>query len=133
MFIFSQKKIKNKKCNIDLELDFPHDKKGGNNLKFLIFMASAQKIIDQELAQFGWVESIATNSISDFKSPKVVVEEESDLIDKFVCHLIFYVLFCFSLLIYIFVDLGFASFLNNLVDVLHKIHRKNELIPSSLL
>ena len=39
-------------------------------------MTSALKIIDQELAQFGWVESIATNSISDFKSPKIEVEEQ---------------------------------------------------------
>ena len=31
-------------------------------------MTSALKIIDQELAQFGWVESIATNSISDLKA-----------------------------------------------------------------
>ena len=30
-------------------------------------MTSSQKIIDQELAQFVWVESIATNSIRDFK------------------------------------------------------------------
>ena len=38
-------------------------------------MTSAQKIIDQELAQFGWVGSIATNSISDFKSAKESVVE----------------------------------------------------------
>ena len=38
---------------------------------------SAQKNIDQELAQFGWVESIATNSISDFKSLKIDVEEKT--------------------------------------------------------
>ena len=62
-------------------------------------MTSALKIIDQELAQFGWVESIATNSISDFKSPKIDIKEqtinekESDLIDTFICHLIFYVIF----------------------------------------
>ena len=50
-------------------------------------MTSALKIIDQELAQFGWVESKATNPISDFKSPKIDVEEQTanekefDLID----------------------------------------------------
>ena len=43
-------------------------------------MTSAQQINDQELAQFGWVESIATNSISDFKSPKEsVVEPRNDV------------------------------------------------------
>ena len=31
-------------------------------------MASAQTVIDQELAQFGWIDSVATNSISNFNS-----------------------------------------------------------------
>ena len=87
-------------------------------------MTSALKIIDQELAQFGWVESIATNSISDFKSPKIDIKEqtinekESDLIDTFICHLIFYVVFCYSLFLYIFIDLGFGFFLKNKVNTL---------------
>ena len=96
-------------------------------------MTPALKIIDQELAQFGWVESIATNSISDFKSPKIDVEEqitsekESDLIDTFICHLIFYVVFCFSLFLYIFIDLGFGSFLKNKVNTLFKLQKQFEL------
>ena len=40
-------------------------------------MTSAQVVIDQELAQFGWIESIATNSISDFKSPNLNLVEQS--------------------------------------------------------
>ena len=98
-------------------------------------MTSALKIIDQELAQFGWVEPIATNSISDFKSPKIDVEEqktnekESDLIDTFICHLIFYVVFCYSLLIYIFIDLGFGSFLRNNLNKLFKFQKKFESYP----
>ena len=84
-------------------------------------MTSAQTAIDQELAQFGWVESIATNSISDFKSPNIDVEEqtpnekESDLIDTSICHLIFYVFFCYSLFLYIVIDLGLGSFLKGKV------------------
>ena len=90
-------------------------------------MTSALKIIDQELAQFGWVESIATNSISEFKSPKLDVEEqtttqkESELIDTFICHLIFYVVFCYSLFLYIFLDLGFGFFLKNKVNTFIKL------------
>ena len=90
-------------------------------------MTSAQKIIDLELAQFGWVGSIATNSISDFKSPKIDLEEqttnekEPDLIDTFICHLIFYVVFCYSLLLYVFIDLGFGSFLKNKVNTFSKL------------
>ena len=93
-------------------------------------MASALKTIDQELAQFGWVESIATNSISDFKSPKIDVEEqttnekESDLIDTFICHFIFYVFFYYSLFLYVFIDLGFGSFLKNKVNTLFKLQKQ---------
>ena len=36
-------------------------------------MTSPQAVIDKELAQCGWGESIATNSISDFKSLKVTL------------------------------------------------------------
>jgi len=95
-------------------------------------MTSAQKIIDQELAQFGWVESIATNSISDFKSSKIYFEEqsinekESDLPDAFICHLIFYAVFCYSLFLYVFIDLGFGSFLKNKVNTLFKLQNKFE-------
>ena len=97
-------------------------------------MTSAQKIIDQELAQFGWVDSIATNSISDFKSPKIEVEEQStiekdsNLIDTFICHLIFYVVFCYSLYLYVFIDLGFGPFVKNKVKTLFT-RKKNLELP----
>ena len=93
-------------------------------------MTSAQQINDQELAQFGWVESIATNSISDFKSPKIDIKEqtinekESDLIDTFICHLIFYVVFCYSLFLYIFIDLGFGNFLKNKMNTMFKLQKR---------
>ena len=98
-------------------------------------MTSALKIIDQELAQFGWVESIATNSISDFKLPKIAVEgqttneKESDLIDTFICHLIFYVVFCYSLFLHVFIDLGLGSFLENKVNTFFKVQERIK-IPS---
>ena len=98
-------------------------------------MTSAQKIIDQELAQFGWVESIATNSISDFKSPKESVVElrndvkTSNLIDTFICHSIFYVIFCYSLCLYVFIDLGFGFFLKNKVNRWLKVQKKLKYLP----
>ena len=86
-------------------------------------MTSVKSVIDQELAQFGWMESIATNRISDFISPKLNIleqttdEKHSNLIDNFICHLIFYVIFCYSLFLYVFVDLGVSSFFKaKLVD-----------------
>ena len=99
-------------------------------------MTSALTIIDQEIPQFGWVESIATNSISDFQSPKIDVEEQTtnekgfDLIDTFICHLIFYVVFCYSLVLYIFIDLGFGSFIKDKVNTLFKLQKQFEPPPS---
>ena len=96
-------------------------------------MTSMRKIIDQELAQFGWVESIATNSISDFQSPKAnakelrIDEKKSDFIDTFICHLIFYVVFFYSLFLYVFIDLGFGCFLENKVNALFNVQKKIEL------
>ena len=101
-------------------------------------MTSTLKIIDQELAQFGWVEPIAINSISEFTSPKIDVEEqtnnekESDLIDTFICHLIFYVVFCYSLFLYIFIDLGFGTFLKKKINTLFKL-QKNFEPPSFII
>ncbi len=98
-------------------------------------MTSLQTIIDQELAQFGWVESIATNSISEFKSPKsnvveqTTVKKNADLIDIFICHLIFYIIFCYSLAIYLFFDLGFVSFVRNKMTTLIKFKKRNEIPP----
>ena len=102
-------------------------------------MTSAIKIIDQELAQFGWVDLIATNSISDFKSPKIDVEEqttnekETDLIDTFICHLIIYMVFCYSLFLYIFIDLGFGFFLKNKVNRWFKLQKQFEQPSLSVL
>ena len=97
-------------------------------------MTSAQALIDQELAQFGWVESIATNSISDFKSPKSNIEEEttdnkkSDLIDTFISHLIFYVIFCYSLYLYLVIDLGFSSFVKNKLTAFIKFTKTKQFV-----
>ncbi len=95
-------------------------------------MTSALKIVDQELAQFGWVESKATNSICDFKSPKIDVEKKttnkkhSDPINTTICHLIFYVVFCYSLLLHVFIDLGFGSFLKNKVNKMFRFKKNVE-------
>ena len=97
-------------------------------------MNSAQTVIDQELAQFGWVESIATNSISDFNSPRLnnleqtIDVKKSDLIDTFIYHLVFYVIFCYSLFLYVFIDLGFGSFLGNQMTTLMKIKKLDEIL-----
>ena len=89
-------------------------------------MTPEQKIIDHELAQFGWVESIATNSIIDFKSPNIDIEEQktyekkSDFTDTFICHMIFYVIFCYSLFLYVLIDLNFGTFLKKYIKFIYK-------------
>ena len=96
-------------------------------------MTTVQNIIDQELAQFGWVEKIATNSISDFKSHKSNVLEQidhkkdSDIIDNFICHIFFYLVFCYALFLYILIDLGFVSFLKNKVFLSINLKKKNQI------
>ena len=95
-------------------------------------MTSPQTFIDQELAQFGWMESIATNSISDFKLHKSnetedPIEKKSDLVDIFICHLIFYIIFCYTLFLYILIDLGINSFIKNKVTALIKFAQSRDL------
>ena len=98
-------------------------------------MTPAQTAIDQELAQFGWVESVATNSIIDFKKTKsnilekAIDEKKPDLIDTFICHLIFYVIFCYSLILYLLIDLGFGLFLVKSFFTLIKSIKQRE-VPS---
>ena len=81
--------------------------------------SSVAKVIDQELAQFGYSEPDATNSINQFKPLKIdqlVVNEEKekfDLIDIFICHIIFYGILCVSLFLYVAFDLGLGYYLKN--------------------
>ncbi len=71
---------------------------------------------DQELMPFGLVESASVNSFADFipsnlnKNEKI---EKNDFINIFICHLIFYAVFCISLVLHILIDLGVGSFVKN--------------------
>ena len=131
MFVLKQNKVKNKKCNVVLDLNLQSDKKKVS-WKLSSVMTSVQTVIDQELAQFGWVESIATNSISDFKSSKSNImeqttdEKDSDLADQFICHLIFYMIFCYSLFLYFLIDLGFGSYIRKNITKLIQVKLKEE-------
>ena len=67
---------------------------------FSSVMTSAQTVIDKELAKFGWVESMATNSIIDFKSQRLSILEQtrdekySNFIETLIFYLILYLIFC---------------------------------------
>ena len=71
---------------------------------------------DQELISFGLVESSSVSSFADFIPSKlkekdiISQKEKNDFLDTFICHLIFYALFCISLVLHILIDLGFGTF-----------------------
>ena len=74
---------------------------------------------DQELTPFGLVESATVNSFTDFvpsnfnETEANEAKEKDDFINIFICHLIFYAVFCISLLLHILIDLGLGSFVKN--------------------
>ncbi len=80
---------------------------------------AAQTVKDQELVEFGLVESANLNSITDFTPSKVnerepnSEKEKEDFVNTFICHLMFYAVFCISLVLHILIDLGLGAFIKN--------------------
>ena len=74
---------------------------------------------DQELMPYGLVQSASVNSFADSSASKMNAPEENDAKEKydfiniFICHLIFYAVFCISLLMHILIDLGLGTFVKN--------------------
>ena len=88
--------------------------------KTSVMTATATETVkDQELTSFGLIESASVNSFADFTpsklNQKVVVAEKkkNDFINIFICHLIFYAVFCISLALHILIDLGLGSYVKN--------------------
>jgi len=81
--------------------------------------SSVPVLKDKELASPALVESSTVNSITDFitsdSSEKVLdsIEKEEVFVNTFICHLIFYIIFCFSLALHILIDLGLGAFIKN--------------------
>ena len=81
--------------------------------------AAAPTVKDQELVSFGLMESASVNSINDFTPSKlkesILISEkiDDDFVNTFICHLIFYAVFCVSLVLYILIDLGLGSFIKS--------------------
>ena len=80
---------------------------------------AAPTVKDKDLMPFGLGESASINSFVDFapsnlnKTGANEAEEENDFINIFICHLIFYAVFCISLVIHILIDLGLGSVVKN--------------------
>ena len=88
---------------------------------------AAPTVKEQELISSGLVESASVNSFVDFIPSKQYEndtstdKEKNEFINTFICHLIFYLVFCISLVLYIFIDLGLGSFVKktfiNLIEL----------------
>ena len=80
---------------------------------------AAPTVKDQELMPYGLVESASVNSFADFVSSNLneteanKEKEVNDFINTFICHLIFYAVFCISLVLHILIDLGLGSLIKN--------------------
>ena len=80
---------------------------------------AAPTIKDQELLPFGLVESASINSFEVFVPSNLneteanEEKEKNDFINIFICYVIFYSVFCISLVLHILIDLGLGSFVKN--------------------
>ncbi|WP_269615645.1 hypothetical protein [Prochlorococcus marinus] len=81
--------------------------------------AADPKVKDQELMPFGLVESAGVHAFAEFVPSKFnetesnEEKEKNDFINIFICHLIFYAVFCISIVLHILIDLDFGSFVKN--------------------
>ena len=84
-----------------------------------MIVTAAPTVKDQELMAFGMNESESVNSVGDFVSSDLNEtqahkgNEQNDFINIFICHLIFYSVFCISIVLYLLIDLGLGSFVKN--------------------
>ena len=92
---------------------------------------AAPTVKNQEVISFGLVESASVNSIADF-IPSILNEKEviaekgkNDFINTFICHLIFYMVFCISLGLHILIDLGLGTFVKEFFTQLIEIAKNN--------
>ena len=100
-------------------------------IKSFVMTATATKTVkDQELVSFGLVESASVNSFADFvpskfnKSVESTEKQNDDFTNTVICHMIFYVLFCISLVLHILIDLGLKSFINKKFFQLKELGKK---------
>tara|TARA_B100000965_G_scaffold249061_1_gene209231 strand:+ start:483 stop:800 length:318 start_codon:yes stop_codon:yes gene_type:complete len=98
---------------------------------------AALTVKDHELMPHGLVESASVSSFADsvssnFNETEANKEKEvNDFINNFICHLIFYGVFCISLVLHILIDLGLGSLIKNqflqLIEIV-----KNSLVLKNL-
>ncbi len=101
-------------------------------------VSSPPTVKDIELVSFGLVESASSNRVAERNQKKIneseltskngKEKEKDDFANTFICHLIFYVLFCVSLVLHILIDLGLGAFVENKFSQLFSIRKKTDLV-----
>ena len=72
-----------------------------------------------EIKKLRLTESVDIHSITDFHSDELTESEEiqdkikEDFVNTFICHIIFYLVFSVSAILYILLDLGLSSLIKN--------------------
>ena len=97
---------------------------------------AAPSVKDSEIVSFGLVESASVNSFADFISSNFIETEandekkRNDFVNIFICHLIFYSVFCISLVLHILIDLGLGSFVKKSFVQLIEIVKNNFVVKN---
>ena len=86
---------------------------------------------DQDLISSGLVESASVNSFADFIPSKpnehelIAEQEKNGFVNVFICHLIFYAVFCISIVMHILIDLGLGTFIKKTFSELVELAKNN--------
>jgi len=86
---------------------------------------------NQEICSPKLVETTSENSIADFISSKVGEQDtkfarnKNDFINTFIYHLIFYGIFCVSIVLHVLFDLGVGTFMRKIFTQLIELVRNN--------
>jgi|TARA_Y100000814_G_scaffold290795_1_gene266032 hypothetical protein len=86
---------------------------------------------DQDLISSGLVESASVNSFADFIPSKpnehelIAEQEKNEFVNVFICHLIFYAVFCISIVMHILIDLGLGTFIKKTFSELVELAKNN--------
>ena len=86
---------------------------------------------DQDLISSGLVDSASVNSFADFIPSKsnehelIAEQEKNEFVNVFICHLIFYAVFCISIVMHILIDLGLGTFIKKTFSELVELAKNN--------
>ena len=86
---------------------------------------------DQDLISSGLIESASVNSFADFIPSKpnenvlIAEQEKNEFVNVFICHLIFYAVFCISIVMHILIDLGLGTFIKKTFSELVELAQNN--------